>query len=129
MKNTEKIILEITEFHSNIEKWFQGKTDSQEALYETLVSGFSPEFSMINGNGDTVTLQMLSDWLPTVFGKFPERRIQLENIVVENSDHHGLATYVETQVTGANSNKRQSSAVFVVTKEKALWLHLVEVWM
>lgn len=129
MNNTEKIIREIIEFHQNIEKWFQGKTENQQALYRTLLSGFSPEFRMINGNGDTVTLSTLSDWLPTVFGKFPQRTIQVENIEVNHSEHHGLATYTETQVTGETVTRRASSAVFLLNEEKALWLHLIERWI
>ncbi|MDR6457697.1 hypothetical protein J2786_000790 [Chryseobacterium vietnamense] len=129
MNNTEKIIGEIEGFHRNIEKWFQGKTEDQESLYKELLSGFSTDFKMISGNGDTVTLSMLEDWLPSVFGKFPERNIEVENIEVQYSDHHGLATYTETQVTGETANKRQSSAVFLLNEEKALWLHLIENWI
>lgn len=129
MNNTEKIIWEIEEFHRNIEKWFQGKTENQENLYKELLSGFSPDFKMINGNGDIVTLPMLRDWLPTVFGKFPERNIRVENIETNHSEHHGLATYIETQVTGDVTTKRKSSAIFLLNKEKALWLHLIENWI
>jgi hypothetical protein len=129
MSNTEKIIQEIEGFHQNIEKWFQGKTENQEDLYQQLLSGFSPEFKMINGNGDIVTLSMLSEWLPSVFGKFPERSIQVENIAVNHTDHHGLATYIETQITGETTTQRKSSAVFLMNEEKALWLHLIENWI
>ncbi|RLJ32373.1 hypothetical protein CLU97_1826 [Chryseobacterium sp. 7] len=129
MKNTEKIIWEIEEFHKNIEKWFQGKAENQKSLYKELLAGFSPDFKMINGNGETVTLSMLEEWLPAVFGKFPERNIQVENMVVNHSEHHGLATYIETQVTGEITTKRKSSAVFLLNKEKALWLHLIENWI
>ncbi|MCP1300996.1 hypothetical protein NK356_17610 [Chryseobacterium sp. S0630] len=129
MNNTEKIIWEIEEFHRNIEKWFQGKTENQESLYQELSAGFSQDFKMINGNGDTVTLSMLGEWLPTVFGKFPERSIQVENIEINHSGNHGLATYIETQVTGEIITKRKSSAVFLLDKEKALWLHLIENWI
>jgi len=129
MNNTEKIIWEIEEFHKNIEKWFQGKSEHQESLYKALLSGFSPDFKMITGNGDPVTLSMFGDWLPTVFGKFPERTIQVENIEVNHSGHHGLATYTETQVTGEITTKRASSAVFLLNEEKALWLHLIEHWV
>ncbi|WP_426478379.1 hypothetical protein ACP3T3_02625 [Chryseobacterium sp. CBSDS_008] len=129
MNSTEKITWEIVEFHKNIEKWFQGKTENREALYSKLLSGFSPEFKMINGNGDAVTLSMLSEWLPSVFGKFPGRNIQVENIEVNYSDDHGLATYTETQVTGEITTQRTSSAIFLLNKEKALWLHLIESWI
>ncbi|WP_312285965.1 hypothetical protein [Chryseobacterium gleum] len=129
MNNTEKIITEIIEFHQNIEKWFQGKTENRENLHRKLLSGFSPEFRMINGNGDTVTLSTLSDWLPSVFGKFPQRTIQVENIEVNHSEHHGVATYTETQVTGETVTRRASSAVFLLNEEKAFWLHLIERWI
>ncbi|HCN50268.1 MAG TPA: hypothetical protein DIT10_14475 [Chryseobacterium sp.] len=129
MNNTEKITKEITEFHETIEQWFRGNSENQEALYQKLLSGFSTEFKMINGNGDTVTLNMFSEWLPTVFGKFPERSVQVQDIEVSHSDHHGLATYTEIQVTGDSANKRKSSAVFLLNEEKALWLHLIERWI
>jgi hypothetical protein len=129
MNNTEKIVWEIEEFHRNIEKWFQGKAENQESLYKELLSGFSPDFKMINGNGDIVTLSMFTEWLPTVFGKFPERSIQVENIAVNHSEYHGLATYIETQVTGEITTKRTSSAIFLLNEEKALWLHLIENWI
>ncbi|SEH32279.1 hypothetical protein [Chryseobacterium culicis] len=129
MNNTEKIIGEIKEFHRNIEKWFQGKAKNQESLYKDLLSGFSPDFKMINGNGDTITLSMLEEWLPTVSGKFPERNILVENIEVHHSEYHGVATYIETQITGEVTNRRTSSAVFLLNEEKALWLHLIEQWI
>ncbi|PWN71268.1 hypothetical protein C1631_001190 [Chryseobacterium phosphatilyticum] len=129
MNNTEKIVKEITEFHQDIEKWFQGTAEDRDLLYKKLLSGFSPEFKMINGNGYTVTLSAFSDWLPTVFGKFPERTVYVENIKVWHSDHHGLATYTEVQITGESSNKRQSSGIFLLHPEKALWFHLVEKWI
>lgn len=129
MNNTEKIIKEIEEFHKNIEQWFQGKSENQDGLYTKLISGFSAEFRMINGNGDTVTLLMLSEWLPTVFGKFPDRSVQVENIEIFTSEYHGLATYTETQITDGIINKRKSSAVFLLNQERALWFHLIEKWI
>ena len=129
MNNTEKITKEITEFHETIEKWFRGNSENQDVLYQKLLSGFSTEFKMINGNGDTVTLNMFSEWFPTVFGKFPERSVQVQDIEIYYSDHHGLATYTEIQVTGDSVNKRKSSAVFLLNEEKVLWFHLIEHWI
>nr|WP_315027915.1 hypothetical protein [uncultured Chryseobacterium sp.] len=128
MNNKEIIIKEITEFHQDIEKWFHGIGD-KNILYKKLLSGFSPDFKMINGDGKTVNLPQFSDWLPTVFGAFPERRVYVENIEVSHSVCHGLATYTEIQITGNTSNKRQSSGVFILNEKKALWLHLVEKWI
>ncbi|UKB85947.1 hypothetical protein LF887_10065 [Chryseobacterium sp. MEBOG06] len=129
MNNTEKIIKEIKEFHKNIEKWFQGKSENQDGLYTKLISGFSPDFRMINGNGDTVTLPILSEWLPTVFGKFQDRSVQVENIEINTSEYHGLAAYTEIQITDGIINKRKSSAVFLLDEERALWFHLIEKWI
>lgn len=129
MNNKEKIITELNDFCSNIEKWFRGETQNQEIALKKILSGFSPEFIMINGDGNHVNLAMLSEWLPTVFGKFPERSVRMEDLEIHHSDHHGLATYTEIQTTEGIANKRQSSAVFVLTEEKALWFHLVENWI
>ncbi|MCJ7935893.1 MAG: hypothetical protein MUW56_20265 [Chryseobacterium sp.] len=128
MNNTEKITKEIQGFHEDIEKWFQGKAEHQESLYKKLLSGFSPDFKMINGNHDTVTLSMLADWLPSVYGQFTDRHISLENIKIHHSESHGIATYTEIQIIGETSTKRESSAVFILDGQKALWLHLIEKW-
>ncbi|WP_260136754.1 hypothetical protein [Elizabethkingia anophelis] len=84
---------------------------------------------MINGDGDAVSFHMFSDWLPTVYGKFPSRNVALENVDIQYSDKHGLATYTEIQITGDAINKRKSSAVFLLEEDKALWLHLIEEWI
>jgi hypothetical protein len=129
MSNKEKITKELQSFCENIEKWFQGNDQDQDALFRRILSGFSPDFKMINGDGNPVTLSMFSEWLPTVFGKFPDRSVQIENIEIHSSEHHGLATYMEIQITEGIANRRKSSAVFLITEEKALWFHLVENWI
>lgn len=128
MDNKEKIVAELSGFCENIEKWFRGEED-QEALYHKILSGFSPDFRMINGDGDAVSFHMFSDWLPTVYGEFPSRSVALENVDIQYSDKHGLATYTEIQITGDAINKRKSSAVFLIEKDKALWQHLIEEWV
>lgn len=128
MNNTEKIITEIKEFHTAIEAWFRGNGD-QDMLYQKLLSGFAPDFKMVSGNGNSITLAAFSEWLPGVYGKFPDRTIILENMEVESTESHGLASYIEIQITGSTTTHRQSSAVFVMDEEKALWLHLVEKWI
>jgi hypothetical protein len=129
MNNTEKIITEIKEFHTDIEVWFRGNTEDRDTLYEKILSGFTEEFKMITGNGDTVTLGAFSEWLPGAYGKFPDRIIVLENIEVYSTESHGLASYIEIQTTGDSITQRRSSAVFVINKDRALWLHLIEKWI
>lgn len=129
MNNNEKITTEIKEFHTNIEAWFRGKSEDRDTLYKKLLSGFTAEFKMINGNKDTITLAALSEWLPGVYGQFPDRTIILENIEVYSTESHGLASYVEIQTTGDSTTQRRSSAVFVIHENKALWLHLMESWI
>lgn len=129
MNNKEKISKELKDFCENIEKWFQGNERDQNALFIKILSGFSPDFKMINGDGNTATLSMFSEWLPTVFGKFPDRSVQIENIEIHSSEHHGLATYTEIQVTDGKANRRKSSAVFIFNEENALWFHLIETWI
>lgn len=129
MNNTEKISKEIIDFHEYIERWFHGQEKDQDALQQNLLSGFSSDFTMLNGNGDTVSLSALSDWLPAVYGKFPDRIVKLENIIITHTESHGLASYTEIQITGDTTTRRQSSAVFLIHEEKALWLHLIERWI
>ncbi|AZB07414.1 hypothetical protein EG344_00460 [Chryseobacterium sp. G0162] len=129
MNNKEKINAELKDFCENIEKWFQGNEENQDVLFNKILAGFSPEFKMINGDGNSATLAMFSEWLPTVFGKFPDRRVQIENIEIHCSEHHGLATYTEIQTTEGIANIRKASAVFLLNQEKAFWFNLVETWM
>lgn len=129
MNNKEKIGKELKDFCENIEKWFQGNEQDQDVLYRKIISGFSPDFKMINGDGNTATLSLFSEWLPTVFGKFPDRSVQIEDIEITCTEHHGLATYIETQTTEGIVNRRKSSAVFLFNEEKTLWLHLIENWI
>jgi len=129
MNNTEKIITEIKEFHTNIEAWFRGKAENQDRLYEKLLSGFTEEFKMVTGNGESVTLAAFSEWLPGAYGKFPDRIIVLENIEVYSTESHGMASYIEIQTTGDSITHRRSSAVFVIREDRALWLHLIEKWI
>ncbi|AQX07843.1 hypothetical protein [Elizabethkingia ursingii] len=128
MNNKEKIVAELNGFCENIEKWFRGK-ENQETLYNKILSGFSQDFRMVNGDGNTVSFHMFSDWLPTVYGKFPTRSVALGNIDVQYSDRHGIATYTEIQITGDINNQRKASAVFLLEEDKALWLHLIEEWI
>ncbi|MDQ0065197.1 hypothetical protein [Chryseobacterium lathyri] len=128
MNNTEKIITEIKEFHRDIEAWFRGEKD-QSGLYKKLMSGFDVDFNMVTGNGDTISLAAFSEWLPEAYGKFPERSIIIENIEVQTTERHGLASYIEIQTTGAKVTRRKSSAVFIIREEKVLWLHLIENWI
>lgn len=129
MNNTEKIKKEIIEFHDYIEQWFHGQENEPDALQKKLLSGFSSDFTLLNGNGDTLSLSALSDWLPAVYGKFPDRIVKLENITITHTESHGLASYTEIQITGDTITRRQSSATFLLYEEKALWLHLIERWI
>ncbi|UHO40434.1 hypothetical protein H5J24_10960 [Chryseobacterium capnotolerans] len=129
MNNKEKITKELKDFCENIEKWFQGNEKDANALSRKILSGFSPEFNMINGDGNPISLNLFSEWLPTVFGKFPDRSIQIENVEIHCSEYHGLATYTEIQITEGIINQRKGSAVFFFKEEKALWFHLVETWI
>lgn len=129
MNTTEKISKEVKGFHEDIEKWFHGQEKDQDNLYEKLLSGFAPDFTMVNGNGDTISLSAFAEWLPGIYGKFPDRRIILENIEITHTESHGLASYIEIQITGDAMTRRQSSAVFLVNEEKAVWLHLIEHWI
>lgn len=128
MNNKEKIVAELNGFCENIEKWFRGE-ENQETLYNKILSGFSPDFRMVNGDSNAVSFHMFSDWLPTVYGRFPTRSVALENIDVQYSDRHGIATYTEIQITGDINNQRRASAVFFLEEDKALWLHLIEEWI
>jgi hypothetical protein len=119
---------QVNEFCKNIEIWFNGKATSKDTLYQHISSAFDPSFKMITGDGNEISYQSFLAWLPSVYGQFPARKIQVSDLKGYGTPHHVLVEFTETQFTDDLVTKRRSSAVFVINQEKALWYHLVEQW-
>lgn len=120
---------QVKEFCKNIEIWFNGNATSKDTLYQRISTSFDPSFAMITGDGNEINYQSFLTWLPSVYGQFPTRKIQVSDLKGYGTSHHVLVEFTETQFTDDLITKRQSSAVFVINQEKALWYHLVEQWV
>lgn len=126
----ELVIREIVDFHANIALWFRGQTEAKDKLFGSLLANFHPNFLMEGPNGNRMTLSEFEAWLPSAFGKFPDREILVTAITVNLTERHALADYVETQKTDGKTTIRKSSAVFVLQADNAVaWYHLLEDWI
>lgn len=120
---------QVKEFCKNIEIWFNGNATSRDTLHQRISTSFDSSFKMITGDGNEINYQSFLTWLPSVYGQFPTRKIQVSDLKGCGTSHHVLVQFTETQFTDDLITKRQSSAVFVINQEKALWYHLVEQWV
>lgn len=120
-------IHEITETLIDIEQWFAG-TDDQGVLTR-LMARFSPQFSMIAPNGQTLDHSALNALFERLGGARPGLRITLSEW--HGIEHHpGGATvsYRELQAeTGGAQTDRRATAVIEKRPSGALvWRHLHE---
>jgi len=128
-KNLELGKQQVVDFHVNIQTWFNGTAENKDELYQAIVSTFNPAFSMINGDGNEVGFNAFTNWLPTVYGKFPTRVVEMKNLSGYATFSHVIVEYVEIQQTDELRTERESSAVFTIGEGQAMWYHLIERWI
>jgi len=134
MKSTNKANLilaqqEVENFVQHIETWFNGTATDKTALYQCISTAFDPAFTMQTGDGNTIDYATFLPWLTAVYGQFPTRKVQLEDLAGYATQHHAVIQFIEIQQTDEMITKRKSSAVFILQDNKALWYHLVEQWI
>ncbi|MTG97335.1 hypothetical protein NWE55_04820 [Myroides albus] len=122
-------VQQVQDFCKNIEMWFCGELANQDEVLGRITSTFDQSFVMVNGDEKQMDYAAFVQWLPSVYGKFPGRKVFLEDVKASATFSHILVQYKEIQVTGKDRNERKSSAVFRIIEGKALWYHLVEVWL
>lgn len=125
----DKAIQEVIVFHTNIEAWFHGTATDKEALLSEMIAAFSPSFSMTNGDGKTMSYDAFVQWLPSAYGLFPTRSIEVHSIRGFTTLQHLIVDYIEVQHTGDVTTKRRSSAVFIMEHTCVKWFHLLEKWV
>lgn len=129
MNNRDLVEQEVIDFHKRIEAWFRGnETDKAFALSEILES-FHPQFTMSGASGNTLDFKSFAEWLPTAYGSFPDKKVELFDMQIAITEKHGLVEYVESQEANGEATKRKSSAVFIITENGAQWFHLLEKWI
>lgn len=127
--NLDAAIQEVIAFHQQIEIWFNGTATDQSALFTEITSAFSPLFAMRNGDGKIMAYEAFVQWLPTAYGLFPARRIEVDHIRGFATTQHVLVEYIEVQYTNEVKTTRRSSAVFVEEEAVVKWAHLLEQWV
>ncbi|MEK6493295.1 hypothetical protein [Myroides odoratimimus] len=120
---------QVIDFHVNIQTWFNGTAEHREALYKTIVTTFDPSFKMTNGDGNSVSYDAFTQWLPTVYGKFPTRQVEVKELKGYATFSHIIVEYIEIQQTEDIRTERESSAVFTLKDQQAIWYNLIERWV
>lgn len=131
MKTSNNVELgkqQVLNFCKNIEIWFNGTASDPKLLYQAILHRFDPAFTLVNGDGDTIDFNQLSQWLEKVYGQFPTRKVVIQQLEGYATSQHILLTYTEIQYTEGLQNTRHASAVFVIREHQAFWYHLVEQW-
>lgn len=123
---------EVESLHEFFVGWFRG-TVAEDTFEAGFVSRMSPDITMIPPAGLVLSRDALAENLKTGYGKNPDFRIVIRNVVVRKVfPGYVLATYEEWQ-RGAQSSKpadnaRIATALFT-RSEPLTWLHLHETWM
>ena len=120
---------QVIDFHINIQTWFNGTAEDREALYKAIVTTFDPSFKMTNGDGNLVSYDAFTQWLPTVYGKFPTRQVEVKELKGYATFSHIIVEYIEIQQTEDIRTERESSAVFTLKDQQAIWYNLIERWV
>ncbi len=126
-KNLEFVRNEIVALHDFFTGWFNGTLPQDDALFNDnigrrLVAGFVN----IQPSGAVLERDALIGMLRSGYGKNPEFKITIEDVVVRQKLEGGLtlATYVECQTGAQNSqasNKRLSSVLMKNRGDHADW--------
>ncbi|AJH15543.1 hypothetical protein [Myroides profundi] len=129
MSNLELGKQQVIDFHINIQTWFNGTASNKEVLYKAIVNTFDPSFKMTNGDGNSVSYDAFTQWLPTVYGKFPTRQVEVKELKGYATFSHIIVEYIEIQQTEGIRTERESSAVFTLKDQQAIWYNLIERWV
>ena len=134
----QRMRAEIVALHEFFVGWFSGALSHDDETFSSgFVRRFDPAFLLIPPGGTLVPLALLSRMIREGYGKSPDFRIEIRNVVLRRE--HGkfvLATYEEWQVGAINSkpanNGRISSAWFKAEPAASnglAWLHIHECWL
>jgi hypothetical protein len=128
-----KIELEIHDLHQFFQDWFSGSIPQTEANFTRVTTALAPTFVLVSPDGTLVDYAMVITWLRGDYGTRPGFRLWVEEITLRQQQGDLiLATYVERQQLGEQTNARLSSALFqrhAAAPNGVVWLHVHETWL
>lgn len=120
---------EIADTHVLIEQWLSNPA-CPEAILETLLQRFGPEFSMISPTG----ARMEPGGFPALFARLrgarPGLQIRIDALTLVHEDaRSATVSYRETQAWNAGASERRATALLVAERDaRVTWRHLHETW-
>jgi hypothetical protein len=124
---------EIHELHQFFQAWFSGSIPQTEANFARVTAALAPTFGLISPDGTLAEYATVIDWLRGGYGTRPGFRLWVEEVALRHQQGDLiLATYVERQQIGEQTNARLSSALFqqdAAAPNGVVWLHVHETWL
>ncbi len=119
---------EVLDTHELITRWL-GNSETPVEVCESLLSHFSPSYSMVTTTGALLDFTSFNSFFRTQRGARPGLEIEITDMqIVAESDKGATVTYKERQqVPGQSATLRFSTIVFEVDQNSCtIWRHLHE---
>ncbi|MCU5774736.1 DUF4440 domain-containing protein [Erwiniaceae bacterium BAC15a-03b] len=122
---------EVLDAHELIRDWL-GNAETSVEVCETLLSRFSPAYTMVTPGGKLLDFTALNSFFRTQHGARAGLNIEIEDMqIVAESERGATLTYKELQqLPGQHAILRFATVVFVTDPEgHVIWRHLHETFL
>ncbi|NBB32322.1 DUF4440 domain-containing protein [Pseudomonas sp. BC115LW] len=127
MNDYRDYVTEVTQTLIDIEQWFAGPPD--RGVLDRLLARFSPQFSMIAPNGNSLDFGALQQLFETLGGARAGMRIELSEMHGLDQHAHGATlSYRELQsdASGVLNDRRATAVIEKLPSGQLRWRHLHE---
>lgn len=127
MNDYRDYFAEVTQTLVDIEQWFAGTPD--RGVLNRLLARFSPQFSMIAPNGNSLDFAALQQLFETLGGARAGMRIELSEMHGLDQHAHGATlSYRELQsdASGVLNDRRATAVIEKLPSGQLRWRHLHE---
>ncbi|RFU46991.1 DUF4440 domain-containing protein [Paraburkholderia sp. DHOC27] len=127
MQEVNPYFAELGDINADVQAWYNSAADA--AVFERLMARFSPQFSMVLPNGETLDHAALHAIFAANGGQYPGFEITMTDMVMVAQYPSGaVVTYKEHQRHGhGEGTLRRSTAVLERDAQgKVIWRHLQE---
>lgn len=119
---------EVLDAHVLIQNWL-GHLDANDTIYETLLSRFSPSYSMVTPTGVMLDFDALSSFFRTQRGSREGLEIKIKDMKIISENETGATVFYKElqQLPEQNATLRFSTVVFELSEDgRVIWCHLHE---
>jgi hypothetical protein len=127
MNDYRDYVTEVTQTLVDIEQWFAAPPD--RGVLDRLLARFSPQFSMIAPNGNSLDFGALQQLFETLGGARAGMRIELSEMHGLDQHAHGATlSYRELQsdASGVLNDRRATAVIEKLPSGQLRWRHLHE---